>query len=534
MNIQIFGTRKCFDTKKKEGINVRILCIVACLVFVSVMLSACSVRQKTEDTRLTVLYTNDVHCSYENYPALAAYKETLIDNGMNTILVDGGDFVQGSMLGTADKGATLIRIMNTVGYDYAVPGNHEYDYGMDAFIENANNSDFDWLTCNFPETGKYENAFPHEPYKILEVGKHHIALIGIEHEKKADVYAGKVKKAITDAIAEGADYIIAVGHTGTDAKEIIENTAGIDIYLNAHDHAVNDAKEQVLSYENTEGENVPVYETGTGFQYTGKLVLDCESEEIQYSFELKTADDLESEIAESKSESAEKIRNACKDIIKECDKIMEPYRVEIGKSECTLCIYDPVNFPQYTDYIEYNSTDFLADAFRASGETDIGLVNLDSVRVGIFPGTITRLDICNFYPWNGGIYSTSLSGQQIIDILEYNLRNYPEYTPASPAVSGMTFTIDASVPWTENSNNRIKSIMIGEEPIDANKMYSVTGSEYYLLVANKDIIKKTENDCTCIGMDYDVIETYIKKNLNGVIPASLYAAPAGLHRINCK
>ena len=74
--------------------------------------------------------------------------------------------------------------------------------------------------------------------------------------------------------------------------------------------------------------------------------------------------------------------------------------------------------------------------------------------------------------------------------------------------------------------------MIGEDPIDLNKMYSVTGSEYYLLVANKDIIKKTAKDCTYIGMDYDVIETYIKNDLQGVIPKSIYSDPAGLHRIN--
>ena len=517
---------------KEKRIDGRILIIVSCLVFVSVILSACSVQQKTEDSRLTILYTNDVHCSYENYPTIAAYKETLIANGINTILVDGGDIVQGNPAGTADKGATMIRFMNASGYDYAVPGNHDYDYGMDAFVENANNSDFDWITCNFPGTGKYENEFSHEPYKVLEVGKHHIALIGIEYAEKTDAYADKVKKAIADAIAEGADYVIAVGHTGKEVKEIIENTAGIDIYLNAHDHIVSDAEGKALSYQNIEGESVPVYETGADFQYAGKLVLNCESEEIEYSFELKTADDLESEIADSMPESAEKVRNACKDIIKECDKIMEPYKVKIGESECTLCVYDPVNFPQYTDYIEYNSTDFLADAFRAFGKTDIALVNFDSVRVGLFPGTVTRLDICKLFPWNEKIYTTSLSGQQIINILEYNMRNYPEYTPAAPAVSGMTFSIDASVPWTENSNNRVKSVMIGEEPIDANKIYSVTGSKYYLLVANKDIIKKTENDCTCIGMDYDVIETYIKNNLNGVIPESLYADPAGLHRIH--
>ena len=508
-----------------------ILIIVLCLVFASGIFLTCSEKQKNKSSQLTILYTNDVHCSYENYPTIAAYKETLKSNGINTILVDGGDFVQGNPAGALDKGTTMIQLMNATGYDYVVPGNHDYDYGMEAFVENARHAKFEWVTCNFSETDKYQNAFQYAPYKIIKVGKHNIALIGLEYEKNEDAYIEKLKKAITDATDKNADFIIVVGHTGHEAKEIIENTVGIDVYLNAHDHVVNDAKERFLSYQDGEGKSVPVYETGTGLQYMGKLAIDCESKKIRYSFELKTPDELKSEITDSMPKSAVRIRDACKTIVNKCDKIMQPYRVKIGESECTLCVYDPITFPQYLDYIEYNSTDFLADAFCAAGKTDIAVLNLDSVRVGLFPGTVTKLNIYNLYPWSSKIYKTHLSGQQIIEILEYNLRNYPAYTPASPAVSGMTFTIDASLPWTENSNNRIKSVMIGEEPIDVNKMYSVTGSEYYLLVANKDIIKKTANDCTCIGMDYDVIEAYIKNDLKGLIPKSIYSDPDGLHRI---
>ena len=112
----------------------RILIIVLCLVFVAVFFGACSNNQKNSDSQLTILYTNDIHCSYENYPTLAAYKETLKSNGTNTILVDGGDFVQGNPAGATDKGAAMIQLMNKAGYDYVVPGNHDYDYGMDAFI----------------------------------------------------------------------------------------------------------------------------------------------------------------------------------------------------------------------------------------------------------------------------------------------------------------------------------------------------------------------------------------------------------------
>lgn len=510
---------------------VKRLTIIIAATVMLISFCACSSRQDSNKAELTILYTNDIHCSYENYPLIGAFKETLKCKDVNTILVDGGDFVQGNPAGAEDKGTNMIRLMNAVGYDYAVPGNHDYDYGMDAFIENAAIADFEWISCNYPGKDKYENAFIHEPYKIIDVGTHRIALIGIEYENNPDVYVAKLQTSIAGAQSEGADFVIAIGHTGKHAKTIIEETAGINVYLNAHDHVVNNAKESALCYRNINGEDIPVYETGTGFQYVGELVIDCKKEDICYGFELKTASDLEAEMVESMPESAVKTKDKCNEIVDKCNKTMEPYRVEIGRSECTLCVYDPVQFPQYVNNIEYNSTDFIADAFRAVGKTEIALVNLDSVRVGLFSGNITKLDIYNLYPWNRKVYTTTLSGKQIIDILDYNLRNCPKHTSCSPAVSGMTFTVNTSIPRTGNGSNRIKNVMIGNEPINVNRMYSVTSSEYYLLTANKDIINKSADDCICIGTDQEVIEKYIKNYLNNVIPKLLYSDPSGSGRI---
>lgn len=513
--------------------NRRILLAIIGIILLICIFCACSKQQRIDDSKFTILYTNDVHCSYDNYPILAAYKEKLQSDGDNIIVVDGGDFVQGNIAGASDDGETIIKLMNKVGYDYVVPGNHEYDYGMDAFIDNAKLSDFKWITCNYNETGKYRNAFSYDAYKIIKSGKHKIAILGIEYEENLEECIDKVNKAINDAKNDGADYIVAVGHTGSDTKNIIEKTTGIDIYLNAHDHVVNDADTKRLSYQDSEGKTVFVYETGNDFQYVGQLDIDCESEEIQYSFELKFMDDLKSEITKNMSKSTKKIMDSCKNILVEYDKILESYKVEIGKSECTLCVYDPIRFPQYVDYIEYNSTDLIADAFKEAGKTDIALLNQDSVRVGILPGPVTLLDIISLFPWNEKVYTTNLSGQEIIEILEYTLRNYPKYTSISPVVSGMTFTIDSSVPWTPNSNNRVKSVMINDKPLELDKMYSVTSSEYYLLSGIKDIINKTDSDCDYIGKDYDLIEQYITNNLKGVIPESIYGNPEGLHRIAC-
>ena len=92
---------------------------------------------------LVVLFTSDVHCGIDQgwgYAGLYAVKESLsADN--HVLLVDNGDAIQGEPIGTMTTGEGVIDIMNAVGYDIAIPGNHEFDYGMDNFLELTKKAD---------------------------------------------------------------------------------------------------------------------------------------------------------------------------------------------------------------------------------------------------------------------------------------------------------------------------------------------------------------------------------------------------------
>ena len=100
-----------------------------CMTLMLVLLAGCGTeKEKTDD--IVILYTNDVHCGIEDnigYAGLAAYQEKILQETPYVTLVDCGDAIQGDLMGTVSKGEYIIDIMNEVGYDYAVLGNHEFD-----------------------------------------------------------------------------------------------------------------------------------------------------------------------------------------------------------------------------------------------------------------------------------------------------------------------------------------------------------------------------------------------------------------------
>ena len=105
---------------------------------------------------LVILFTSDIHCGIDQgwgFAGLYAVKESLsADN--HVLLVDDGDAIQGEPIGTMTTGEGIIDIMNAVGYDIAVPGNHEFDYGMDRFLELTQKANFPYLSCNFNKEGE--------------------------------------------------------------------------------------------------------------------------------------------------------------------------------------------------------------------------------------------------------------------------------------------------------------------------------------------------------------------------------------------
>lgn len=84
---------------------------------------------KDLDGKTVILHTNDVHGAIDKYEKVAALKADYEARGASVFLVDAGDYSQGSVYVSVNKGADAVTMMNVTGYDVATIGNHEFDYG---------------------------------------------------------------------------------------------------------------------------------------------------------------------------------------------------------------------------------------------------------------------------------------------------------------------------------------------------------------------------------------------------------------------
>ena len=251
---------------------------------------------------IVILYTNDVHCAVDEnigYGGVALYKDQMEAQTPYVTLVDAGDAIQGAPIGTLSDGEYLIEIMNEVGYDFAVPGNHEFDYGMPRFLELAKELEGGYYSCNFTDlrTGKPVLS----PYKMETYGDVQVAYLGVSTpesiSKSTPVYFqdgagnyiygfqedddgtalyGTVQAAVDDARAAGADYVIAVGHLGENgvtpywnSSALAAATNGIDAIIDGHSHEVVPAK----TVHNKDGEEVLISQTGTKLENIGKMTI---------------------------------------------------------------------------------------------------------------------------------------------------------------------------------------------------------------------------------------------------------------------
>ena len=123
------------------------------------------------DQEIVILYTNDVHCGVDDnigYAGLALYEKQMEAETPYVALVDAGDAIQGAPIGTLSEGGDIVSIMNQVGYDFAIPGNHEFDYGMDRFLELAGQLNCGYYSSNLMDLRTGETVF--ESYKIMSFG----------------------------------------------------------------------------------------------------------------------------------------------------------------------------------------------------------------------------------------------------------------------------------------------------------------------------------------------------------------------------
>ena len=408
-----------------------------------------------KNTAAAILYTNDVHCAVEQvkegdkvtqmgYASVASMKKEAQDEigASNVVLVDAGDHVQGGLIGSYTNGEAIVKCMNYAGYDLAIPGNHEFDFGMDRFLALVNNyAEYTYISSNF--TYNQRNVF--DSYKIYELGKKKVAFMGLttpdsytsstpayfqdstgkyvynfsEGEGRTGEYFYNKVQHEVDMLKKNnvVDYVVVVAHLGIDdnnspymSTDVIKNTKGIDVFLDGHSHST--IAKQVV--KNTDNEDVILTSTGTRLANVGLLQIDKKGK-----LTTKLINNY------SKQEDAE--------AKKQIDAISEDIKGKTGtvvaSSDFDLTINNADNNVEVVGQRkirkgETNLGNLVADAYEAAySGNDFGLINGGGIRKTLKKGNFTEADIQELQPFSNKVRTYKTKGQNILDILEFSVKS---------------------------------------------------------------------------------------------------------------
>ena len=511
---------------------------------------------ESENGNIVILYTNDVHCAVENgigYSGLAAYKKKMQEEGNAVFLIDDGDAIQGGIFGSLTKGDAIINLMNDVGYDLAIPGNHEFDYGAARFLELVSKAEYPYICCNFDDIQKDEIVL--DSYVIREIGGKKIGFIGaltplttsasapanFQDENGEFKYGylrtddgealyKRIQEAVDAVHAEGVDYTFLVSHLGIEEStkpfmsvDVIRNTTGIDVVLDGHSHST----VPMELVKNKDRKDVVLTQTGTQFKSIGKLTIDANG---------KISTELVTEVDEKDEEILAAIE-------KERAAFQDKVSAHIAHSDFELMVNE--GEIQLVRNNETNLGDLIADAFRKATGAEIAIVNSGGIRENIPAGDITYGDILTAIPYINEMCAIKAKGQAIADVLEFSARKAPEPNGGFMQVSGISFDIDldknAQVQVDNNGmfvafgsdERRVSNIKVNGEPLDPDREYILGGTLYVLAQQGGGITFFDGAELVDLErnmLDIDAVAEYLG-SMGGTVSEE-YADPYGQERIH--
>jgi len=513
----------------------KILSLLLAVVMVFGLMTAAFAADADLAGKTVVLHTNDVHGQVDLYAKVAALKKDYEAKGADVILVDAGDYAQGTPYVSDSQGKTAIELMNAAGYDVVTLGNHEFDYGYANLQTIMKDAKFK-VVCNIKYNGKlaFDASYVVETKGGLKVGflglttpetstKAHPAKIkGVTFMAQNALYSFATQEA-ADLKADGSDVVIALTHLGVDPEskpnrstDLYANAKGIDFIIDGHSHT-----------KMTEGENgEPIQSTETKLKYVGVVVIDNATKKIE-SNELIQLDGYANEDADTKA-AADAIIT---DVDARLGAVFAKSEVELNGKR------DPGVRTQET-----NLGDLITDALlwyaTKDGKLDVpadhivAVTNGGGIRASIKAGDITMKDINTVLPFGNTVAVVYISGEKLLESLEAATQSAPTALGGFPQIAGINLSLctgaaydkqDETYPggstyYGPKSINRVTINSINGKPFRAKDTYAVVtndfmaagGDVYYAFASSPKIVD------TGTPMDEALVE-FIKVKLNGVI-----------------
>ncbi|MFQ5623661.1 MAG: bifunctional metallophosphatase/5'-nucleotidase [Paracoccaceae bacterium] len=433
-----------------------------------------AVPAAAQSVKITILgigdiYNFDAHKGRGGFARLNAVAKAERAANPNTIYVFDGDMLSPSLLSGFDLGQNTIDLTNLVPFDLAVPGNHEFDFGVENFLEKMAASKYPWAAINITNAdGSPVAGLGGTMMKEFDGIK--VALVPVAQDTSPEVsstgdlkFLPTVDTAVAAAKAargDGADIVIGVVQTDNSNDRALIASRAFDVIISGDDHSYGTFYDGITAYVETSIDGKffsPLDITATVGEKRGKRKV---SWVPNFRF-------IDSATVEPDPDSQAMVDAFNK-------KLDESLNVEIGVTEVPLDSRRNVVRSQ-----ESAMADLIADAMRAATGADITITNGGGIRADrtYDPGTsITRRDILTELPFGNVTVVTELPGSQVLAALENGVSQVEKGAGRFPQVSGMSFVFDPSAP----AGSRIVKVMIGDEELDADKLYTVATNDYML------------------------------------------------------
>ena len=462
---------------------------------------------------IVILHTNDVHGAIDNYASVAALKDAYEAAGAQVLLMDAGDFSQGSTSVNVSEGATAVELMNMAGYDVATTGYHEFDFGSanlktlmesaefpilaaDAFTAEGDLAmDGDNLTFQLGDVtvGVFGLATPETATKA-----HPAKLEGVTFLAEDELFAC-AQEQVDELTAAGCDYIICLGHLGIDAEstgnrsiDLLENVTGIDVFIDGHSHST---QSDIAEETNGTGMVGDTILTSTGTQLESVGVVDIAADGTIDASTLSMEDVNATEGFTPDQAIVDRVAEIN-------DQIEEELGVVIGSSEVDLN-----GVKEEVRAGETNLGDFVADGIYTyfneveQLHCDIAIMNGGGIRSDEDAGYWTFKTCKQVSPFGNVACLMSVTGKQIQDALEFAARFAGAEGKENGGflqVAGATYEIHTDIPNTVQTDDknvwigsatgtpRVQNVKIYDHangtyvPLDENKTYALAGMNYTL------------------------------------------------------
>jgi 5''-nucleotidase/2'',3''-cyclic phosphodiesterase and related esterases len=482
---------------------------------------------------IVIVYENDVHCNMDGYAKFAGLRDAIADTA-DVLTVSSGDFLQGGAMGSISRGGYVVALMNAVGYDVVMLGNHEFDYKIPRLMELSDSLNAAIVCANLVQK---ETSIPlFKPYVLKQIGSKKIAFVGVltpqtlvgesyaftDESLKTlyDIPAEKifnlVQSAVDDARHDGADFVILLAHLGfvppASSLEVVQKTTGINAVLDGHSHSVVN-EEFVL---NSNGDSVLISQTGTKFQNVG--ILDI-THDGKFHSRLIPMDGV---VAVNRKVAAVH------------DSLLALTAADLQKVVSNTKFELTINGSDGKRLVrkgETNLGDLAADAMRFSVGAQIGMVNGGGVRKTIPSGPVKYQDVLDVMPFANDMCLIRATGRQIKEALTQGVSRLPEESGGFLQVSGLRYTaVVESKDGGEATQVRIENVQVeienGFVAIDENSLYTV-GLSSYVAYEGSEITAFRESEIIAdkVMTDDEAMEKFLK-SLGDEIP-EVYRKPQG-------